>query len=109
MQPFQEDQALCRHLAALQPQPAPARRSPPKRKPKAPGIYRGTVVSIYAAGFAFLKGDGPVEGTGRDLDLFAPGRELDRGLVKGDRVTFSVHQSERKPGRIEARRVQRAA
>ena len=45
----------------------------------------------------------------RDQDLFAPGRELGRGLVKGDRVTFSVHQSERKPGRIEARRVQRAA
>lgn len=104
MLPFQEDPALARHLAAQQ--PPPSKR--PARRPKPAGIYSGLISSVHQAGYAFLRPDIHHDGIDRDDDLYVGKSHLPKNLTAGDRVHYDIRPA-RKPGRMEAVNVAKAA
>jgi hypothetical protein len=116
-----DDVELDRHIRSLQklaperrqsgdhpPMPQPEPRRPKRSTPV--GVHFGTIATIHGDGrFAFVRADAPLDGIDADRDLFVFGKHVERGLVRGDRVTFNTRQATRKPHRVEAVDVRREA
>jgi cold shock CspA family protein len=96
------DSAIDGHIRGQQPSSPPARR---QRQPAAADVHRGTIAGIHAAGFAWVRPDGRHDGLDPDDDLFVHRSRMQAGLAKGDRVTYELHQSRRRPDQLEARQV----
>jgi cold shock CspA family protein len=100
------DQAPTAHIRALE-STAPAERRPRSRK--SVGVHLGVISSVHDGRFAFVRSDAPIDGVDSDRDLFVFGKHMQRGLSRGDRVSFNVKNSTRKPHRVEAIDVRQAA